>query len=218
MRYRKDMTHGLRRGAQGRGLATPFMTGPGGFSLLELLLVVAIILILSTLYWSSSAPSRQKAARTACQKNLLKLYISMEIFANEHAGNFPSLPGARRSEEVLDLLVPRYNSDTSIFICPGSRDTILPAGESFLRRKVSYAYYMGRGLTNSQQVLLTDKQVDTKPKAAGQSLFSSDGKPPGNNHGKFGGNLLFCDGHAEMSPAAARIPLPVTAGEALLNP
>jgi len=190
----------------------------GAFSLLELLLVVALILVLTTIYWGSSAPSRQRSAKVACQKNLLKLYIGMEIFANEHGGSFPSLAGARRSEEVLDQLVPRYDSDTSIFICPGSRDTLLPAGESLLKRKISYAYYMGRSLTNAQDVLLTDKQVDTKPKAAGQWLFSSDGKPPGNNHGKYGGNLLFCDGRAQTSKAAAPIPLPVNPGEILLNP
>jgi len=192
--------------------------GQTGFSLLELLLVVALIIILTTLYWHSSAPNRQRSAKLACQKNLLKLYIGMEIFANEHGGQFPSLPGAQHSEEVLNLLVPRYDSDTSIFICPGSRDTVLPVGESLLKRKISYAYYMGRSLTNTEDVLLTDKQVDTKPKAPGQWIFSSDGKPPGNNHGKYGGNLLFCDGHAIMSKAAAPVPLPVNPGEVLLNP
>jgi prepilin-type processing-associated H-X9-DG protein len=77
---------------------------------------------------------------------------------------------------------------------------------------------MGRRLTNSQQALLTDKQIDTLPKAAGQPVFSTTGKPPGNNHGKSGGNLLFCDGHVEPIPPNTPIPLDLSTNEVLLNP
>jgi len=44
-----------------------------GFSLLELLLTVAIILVLASLYWGPNAGSRQRALQTACQKNLQKI-------------------------------------------------------------------------------------------------------------------------------------------------
>ncbi len=188
------------------------------FSLLELLISVALILILTTLYFGPNNANRQQALKRTCQKNLEKIYVSMDIYANEHGGKFPEVAGARTSEQALDVLVPKYTSDTSPFICPGSKDSPLPEGESFRSRKISYAYYMGRFLTNSAQVLLSDRQVDPQPKAAGQVVFSTTGKPPGNNHRKFGGNFLFCDGHAEMSPATAPFPLPLTNGEVLLNP
>jgi prepilin-type processing-associated H-X9-DG protein len=77
---------------------------------------------------------------------------------------------------------------------------------------------MGRVLTNSQEALVTDKQVNTLAKTAGQAVFSTSGKPPGNNHGKFGGNLLFCDGHIDLIGANSSVPLDVNKGEALLNP
>lgn len=189
-----------------------------GFSLLELLISIAIILILTTLYFGPNNANRQRALKRACQKNLEKIYVSMEIYANEHDGKFPEVAGARTSEQALDVLVPKYTSDTSPFICPGSKDAALPEGESFRSRTISYAYYMRRYMTNSAQVLMSDRQVDTQAKAAGQAVFSTTGKPPGNNHRKFGGNFLFCDGHTEMSPAMAQLALGLTNGEVLLNP
>ena len=189
-----------------------------GFSLIELLVTLAIILILASLYWGPNNANRQKALKSACQKNLEKIFVSMEIYANDHGSKFPETAGARTSAEALDVLVPRYTSDTSPFICPGSKDAPLPGGESFRTRKISYAYYMGRTSTNGQQVLLSDKQVNTRAKAAGQAVFSTSGKPPGNNHRQFGGNFLFCDGHAEMSPAELPFALGLTNSEALLNP
>jgi hypothetical protein len=125
---------------------------------------------------------------------------------------------ARSSEEPLDLLVPRYSSDTAIFICPGSKDSALPAGESLRRGRISYAYYMGRTPAEAQNVLLSDKQVNTQAKDPGQQVFSENGKPPGNNHHKYGGNLLFCDGDMKSSPPVAAVALPLGTNVVLLNP
>lgn len=191
---------------------------PYGFSLLELLVTVAIILILTTLYWSPNSGSRQRSLQSACGKNLQKAYIALNIYANDWGGRFPNVPGARNSGEALDVLVPKYTSDTASFICPGSHDSEPSAGSSLAKHKISYAYYMGRGISDEQQVVMSDKQVDTKAKQAGQQAFSTTGKPPGNNHRKYGGNFLFCDGHVQLSPSDAAFPLPLTNGEVLLNP
>jgi prepilin-type N-terminal cleavage/methylation domain-containing protein/prepilin-type processing-associated H-X9-DG protein len=188
-----------------------------GFSLIELLVTIALILVLTTLYWSPNKASRQHGLQMSCQKNLQKAYIALEIFANDSGGKFPQMKGANTSEEALDVLVPKYTSDTSVFICPGSDDSLLPPRGSLRSRRISYAYYMGRGLTNSQ-VLMSDKQVDSRAKAAGAVAFSTTGKPPGNNHRQYGGNLLFCDGHVELTPPQVPFALELGAGEALLNP
>ena len=191
---------------------------PSGFSLIELLVVMAILLILSSMYWGSSSGSRQRQLQKTCQKNLQKIYVAMEIYANDHGGKFPVVAGARSSEEALGALVPRYTSDTAVFICPGSKDSPLVAGESLLKSKISYAYYMGRCATEATEVLMSDRQVDTQSKATGQQVFSSTGKPPGSNHHKYGGNFLFCDGHLELSPAQTPVSLVLTQGVILLNP
>ena len=188
-----------------------------GFSLIELLVTIVLILILTTLYWSPNRASRQQALQLSCQKNLQKAYIALEIFAHDSGGKFPDLKGAKTSEEALDVLVPKYTSDTSVFICPGSKDSLLSAGESLRNRRISYAYYMGRGLTNSQ-VLMSDKQVNSQAKPSGASAFSTTGKPPGNNHRQYGGNFLFCDGHVELTSPQVPFALELGPGEVLLNP
>ena len=192
---------------------------PAGFSLVELLAVVAILLLLLAFYWGpSTGGNRQRRTRLDCETHLQKIHMAMAIYANDHGGRFPELTGARTSEEALDVLVPRYTVDTSVFSCPGSRDAPLPSGEPFRKHKISYAYYMGRRATDAQQVLMSDRQVNTQAKAAGEYAFSTTGKPPGNNHGKLGGNFLFCDGRAESTPPRLAFSLALTQGVILLNP
>ncbi|MCX6928658.1 MAG: type II secretion system protein [Verrucomicrobia bacterium] len=212
-KYVRCPTEGFRR----RPSAGP--SSAAGFSLIELVAVGAILLLLFVLYWGpSTSGNRQRQAQKDCQTHLQKIHMAMTIYANDHAGKFPEQAGARSSEEALDALVPRYTVDTAVFICPGSKDAPLPAGESFRQRKISYAYYMGRSAADSQQVLMSDQQVNTLPKAAGGYAFSTTGKPPGNNHDKLGGNLLFCDGRAESTPARLPFSLLFTQGVVLLNP
>ena len=185
-----------------------------GFSLIELLAVTAIILILFTLYWGSGSANRQKAA---CRQNLGRLFMAMQLYANDQDGRFPVTLGARTSGEALAVLGPRYTVDTSVFVCPAAKDPVPASADALRKRSMSYAYYMGLHTTNSQ-VLASDRQVDARDKSVGQPLFSSTGKAPGNNHGKSGGNLLFCDGHTESSPVIARVPLAAGDGIKLLNP
>jgi len=189
-----------------------------GFSLVELLITLTLMLIMTTMMWGFGSANRQRAEKKACQQNLSKIYLAMQIYANDYAGRFPEDTNAETSEAALDVLVPRYTVDTSIFVCPGGRDSALPEGVSFRKRKISYAYYMGAHLNDAQQALMSDRQVNTLPKNAGGYAFSTTGKPPGNNHHKYGGNFLFGDGHMEMTPPQVPFSLAVTQGVVLLNP
>ncbi len=189
-----------------------------GFTLIELLVVLVLVIGLITMYWGFVSPNDRQRQRTACQRNLQRIHVALGVYANDFGGKFPATAGARTSEEALDVLVPRYTVDTSIFICPGSSDSSLPSGEPFRNRKISYAYYMGQHLSDAAALLMSDRQIDTRPKSAGQYAFSEAGDPPGNNHRQQGGNFLFCDGHVEASPARVPFSLVVPAGGVLLNP
>ena len=190
-----------------------------GFSLIELLAVAAILLLLLVLYWGpSTSKNRQREAQKQCQDNLQKIYMAMNIYAGDHAGKFPESSGAHTPAEALDALVPRYTVDTAVFICPGTKDAPLPAGGSLRQQRISYAYYMGRRAADSQQVVMSDWQIDTRSKAAGEYAFSSTGKPPANNHDTLGGNLLFCDGSATAIPPRLPFSITLTQGVVLLNP
>ncbi len=193
--------------------------GRRGFVLVELLVTLAIILILFVLYFSPGSKRYQLGRQELCQRNLKFIYMALQTYAADNRDAYPLLKGAQTSEAPLSLLVPRCTTSTEIFICPGSGDKALPAGKPFQDRRISYAYAMGlTKVPGTSPWLLSDAQVDTKPKAPGQALFSKDGKKPGNNHRQFGGNVLFADGRAETSPPAATEAVTTTNGVVALNP
>ena len=183
-----------------------------------MLITLAIVLVMMTMMYGFSSRSNQMEQKKACQKNLQLIYVALEIFANDHNGVFPVKPAAASSEEALDLLVPRYTADSSSFICPGSKDRKLPQGDNFANRRISYAYFMGRRLDEGRELLMTDRQISTNAKALKQPIFSQNGRPPGNNHHKYGGNYLFCDGSMERGGALASVPVVLSSNVVLLNP
>lgn len=190
-----------------------------GFSILELFLVVVIIFIVFTLYISAGSKNAQEKRLAECQAQLQSMYAAFRTFSQDNPGALPAVPGAQTSEAPLSLLVPKFTTDTEIFICPGGRDKPLPGAQPFADKKISYAYYMGRTLQDgSDAALASDAQVDAAPKMAGQTIFSLDGKAPGNNHKKFGGNVLFCDGNVQYTSSRLAFPLPLATNVMLLNP
>jgi prepilin-type N-terminal cleavage/methylation domain-containing protein len=194
---------------------------PGGFSLVELLVTVALICILSVMMFGFGSARRQHSQKELCRDNLQKLYLALQIYAKDFNGRLPSATNAATAEDALDVLVPRYSADTALFICPGGRDAVPPSGASLRSGKISYAYYAGRRLDDPEagrQALMSDRQVNTLAKLVGDPVFSTTGRAPGNNHHKYGGNFLMGDGSAQDSPPQAPFPLPIPPGVTLLNP
>ncbi len=190
-----------------------------GFSLLELLITMALILVMYFMLMSPRSKTFQDKQKLACEKNLRTIHMALKVYALDNKGSFPVVANATTSEAPLSLLIPKCTTVTEIFICPGSGRDALPQGEPFVNRRISYAYYMFRHESDgAEQLLLSDAQVNTLAKVRGAPVFSSDGKPPGANHNKFGGNLLYCDGHVEFSGAAATNDMPCPGGIVLLNP
>lgn len=193
-------------------------TRAGGFSLIEMLISLAIIIILFTMMFGFTSRKNQLTKKQKCLANLQKLHISLQIYANEHDDWFPRHTNAVTSEDALAVLVPQYAADTTIFVCPGSKDKALAPGAVLANERISYAYYMGRRQSDAKLPLMSDRQVDTKPKVAGTQVFSDDGKKPANNHFKYGGVILFTDGSTEMSGVDAPVALPIGTNIVLLNP
>ena len=180
---------------------------------------MVIIFIVFTLSISSGSKSFQEKKLAECQNNLQGIYAALRTFAQDNHGSLPAVPGAATSEAPLSLLVPKYTTGAEFFICPGSKDKPLPDAQPFADRKISYAYYLGQTLESGPEApLVSDAQVDTAPKSTGQLVFSTDGKKPGSNHNKFGGNVLFCDGNVKNTPARLAFPLPLATNVVLLNP
>jgi prepilin-type processing-associated H-X9-DG protein len=187
--------------------------------MLELLIVVAIILVLFTLYFGGGTRGYQLKQIQNCSKNLENVYVALKIYATENNDRFPVLSTAKTSEGPLSQLVPRCTTGTEFFICPGSKDSKLPDAQPFADRTISYAYYMGHTTKDgAEQPLMSDRQVNGFPKLPGDLLFSQDGKRPGANHKKYGGNVLFCDGNIQSSTPVSAFTLTNAPNTTLLNP
>jgi prepilin-type N-terminal cleavage/methylation domain-containing protein len=175
----------------------------GAFSLIELLVVLALLLILTVLSTSRLTTSARRRELAACGNHLQKIYLALSLYRGDN-GAYPFAPDAQSSSEPLSLLIPKSTTDTEIFICPGSGDKLLPESEPFKNRRISYDYYMGRATNGDpRDIILSDWQVDTLPKVRGHPIFSLDGKKPGNNHEAAGGNLMSCGGAILFSPPKA---------------
>src|SRR6185503_15297699 len=189
-----------------------FTRAKRAFTVIEMLITLVLVIIMFVMLYGRGAAGQQLKRKQSCQKNLQNMYVALQIFANDHSDMLPNVPGAKTSESPLGQLIPRYTSLTESFICPASSDSKLPEAEPLGERKISYAYYMGRGIGDATEVIVTDAQVDTLAKKKGDLVYSMDGKKPGNNHHKYGGNYLFGDGRLEMSYPKAPFPLPLTNG------
>ncbi len=191
----------------------------GAFSLLELLVVLALMLVVLFMSREGFMRDRARQRMKQCARNLAGQYVALQMYANDHEGWFPILTNASSPSEPLSRLIPKYTTQTEFWICPASGDRPLKPAQPFADRRISYAYYMGwRRDDPATSVLASDEQVDRQPKLAQQVIFSPDGERPGNNHGAGGGNFLRTDGSVAHSPSQAAGVFPLPAHVTLLNP
>ena len=60
-----------------------------GFTILEMLVVIAVIGILLTLLMPSLSNSKKKAASAVCMSNLSQIYTGLVVYSKHYNGRFP---------------------------------------------------------------------------------------------------------------------------------
>ena len=107
------------------------------FTLLEILIVVAIIGILAALIFPTFSRARENARRTSCTAQLKQLGLAFAMYQQDE-NTLPS---------HLSALPPTYRGNQLLFVCPsdplgGKRPgNDYLEGESYLKSGVSYEYY-----------------------------------------------------------------------------
>jgi len=100
--------------------------GRRGFTLTELLVVMAIITILASLLFPALSGARRKASQIQCLNNARQLNLALQMYAGDAGGYYPAR--RPRTNAWFVTLMPYYK-DPHILKCPSDRG---PDGRSFL--------------------------------------------------------------------------------------
>ena len=97
-----------------------------GFSLIEMLVVVAVLSILVTMGYAALCRGRLMSKDTQCESNLKQITLALGLYCNEHSF-YPT-------EDLKRSLAPYVGDSPELFICPADPN---PMGDSYSRYYVS---------------------------------------------------------------------------------
>lgn len=89
----------------------PHKSGMRGFTLIELMIVIAIISILASILVPNFLRAREQAMYTACIANTKTLATALEMYATDHNSRYPKAGS-------ISKLIPSYLK--SLPLCPAS--------------------------------------------------------------------------------------------------
>jgi prepilin-type N-terminal cleavage/methylation domain-containing protein/prepilin-type processing-associated H-X9-DG protein len=180
-----------------------------GFTLVELLVAVAVIAVLASLLFPAFSRARAKARQAACASNIRQVGMALAMYADDYDGLLPpattKVPGGHFSTpwqgplDVVwwDLALP-YVRNEAVLHCP-SAPPYLPAYHINANLTFVQPGPLDAPTDSSTTILLFEHTVPTGPGGGiiipAASFVSASAGDPFYHFGKM--NVCFADGHIE---------------------
>ncbi|HEU6446844.1 MAG TPA: type II secretion system protein [Verrucomicrobiae bacterium] len=185
-----------------------------GFTLTEMLVVIAIIGILAALLLPAVSRSQMRGKRIWCINNLRQLGMGFQMFAHDHNGNFPmgvpmSEGGSREFVQAGYMAGAQFYfayrhfqalsneiSETKILVCPADTRSPAQSMSSLQNSDVSYFVGVNADYNKPMSILDGDRNISSQQTSTILDAESSL-RWTGEMH-QFKGNILFADDHVEQ--------------------
>ncbi len=198
----------------------------GGFTLVELLLVIAIIAILAALLLPALSRGRLQAQRVSCMNNLRQIGLAFHSFAHDHNNRFPmrvsqldegSMPDTPSDEEGATVIQPAYLHflplagtlvTPQLLHCPTDTRSAAQTFGELSDDHLSYFVAVNAEFGKTTMILSGDRnltQAGMGPQSVYQVGTSNLIHWTGELHA-WKGNLLFADGHVEKADGLRLVP------------
>jgi prepilin-type N-terminal cleavage/methylation domain-containing protein len=160
------------------------------FTLIELLMVIAIIGILAAMLLPTLASAREQGRRSACLSNLRQMGIAIQSYASDYNGNIPYGPKT-----------PPFVSPLDFYTSTGSPTSLISLGSgSPIGQPVALGLLLQQYICDEPKILFcpgSDQQVNADAELAKVGVSQSQSS----YYYRHGGNTNLFDG-------AAAVPVP----------
>jgi prepilin-type N-terminal cleavage/methylation domain-containing protein/prepilin-type processing-associated H-X9-DG protein len=108
------------------GMNIPGRRRRRGFTLVELMVVVGVLVVLLSLLLPTMGRVREMARRTSCASNLRQLTVGSLAYASEDENGFfiPRPPNNLDAEDDFSVWYPKYIADYRVFVCPSTNNVV----------------------------------------------------------------------------------------------
>jgi prepilin-type N-terminal cleavage/methylation domain-containing protein/prepilin-type processing-associated H-X9-DG protein len=156
------------------------------FTLMELIVVVAIAAVLAALAMPAYQRVVQSAHTSGCLSNLRQLGVALNLYLGEHSMTMPTLQAGRRDKSedvpVIDNTLNVYVKEPRIFACPSdTRGLAAATGTSYYwnvalnGQAVANLNFLNMVADHSHIPILADKEGFHPYEATKVNLLYADG-------------------------------------------
>jgi prepilin-type N-terminal cleavage/methylation domain-containing protein/prepilin-type processing-associated H-X9-DG protein len=180
------------------------LTLNAGFTLVEVLVVLAIMAVLGALLFATFSRVREKGRNATCQSNLHQMALALQQYVQDHNGRYAP------PDPFWTAAIYPYVNNEAVFYCPSHADRGHQRGPLGSQHGYNYIYNQRQLVYLAQPLTLIGKSEANLPQSSTLWTISDDDTPkdpfsvtsscgtklvywPTLHSG--GGNYAFLDGH-----------------------